>query len=173
VETKDLVTGLLGGLTRPLHIAIDGISQEHLTFRPKDACNSIAWLTWHLTRVQDRIVSSLMGQSQVWVSEGWHAKFGRPADESDAGMGHGPDEVQTIRPDGAQVLFDYYDAVFKRTEGYVNSLSSAELDRVVDPSNPEVTVGRRLQICIMDNIQHAGQAAYLRGLIEDRKVWPS
>jgi uncharacterized damage-inducible protein DinB len=173
VETKEMVTGVLGGITRPLNIALEGITLDQVTFRPNDQCNTIAWLVWHLSRVQDRIVSSLAGQPQAWVAEGWHAKFGRPADEGDAGMGHGPRDVESIRPESAQLLLDYYNAVFKRTEAYVNGLSAADFDRVVDPANPEVTVGRRLQVCIMDNVQHAGQAAYLRGLIEGRRVWPS
>ena len=53
------------------------------------------------------------------------------------------------------------------------TITSADLDRVLDPNNLEMTVGNRLRICILDNTQHAGQAAYLRGLIESRRVYPS
>lgn len=172
MEAKELVTGILSGITRPLNIAMEGITEEQLTYRPHEHSNSIGWLVWHLTRVQDRIVSGLQAKPQSWVSEGWHEKFGRPADEGDAGMGHGADQVAGLKA-SPQLLMDHYNAILRRTEAYVNSLSPADLDRVVDASNPEVTVGRRLQVCIMDNVQHAGQAAYLRGLIEGRKVWPS
>ena len=48
-----------------------------------------------------------------------------------------------------------------------------DLERVIDPANPEVTVGARLRVCILDNVQHAGQAAYVRGLIERRRVYPA
>lgn len=172
MEAKDVINGVLGSLPRTLHIALDGISAEQLTFRPADQCNTIAWLVWHLSRIQDRIVSSLAGGEQLWVSDGWHAKFGRPADPDDNGMRSGPDEVIGLRPESPQLLLDYYDAVFKRTAAYVQGLSAADFDRVIDPANPEITVGRRLQIAILDNAQHAGQAAYLRGLIEGRHVYP-
>ena len=173
MELKDFISGTLAGVSRPLNIALEGITDEQLTYRPNDHSNSIAWLVWHLTRVQDRIVSGLAGKQQAWVADGWHAKFGRPAEEGDAGMGHGPDEVASIKPQSAQLLLDHYNGILKHSEAYVSGLGPSDFDRVVDPSNPEVTVGRRLQVCIMDNVQHAGQAAYLRGLIEGRKVWPS
>jgi uncharacterized damage-inducible protein DinB len=173
MEATALAGDVLSGIPRALHIALDGLDPEKLTYRPGEHCNSIAWLVWHLTRVQDRIVSGLAEQEQAWVAEGWHAKFGRPADPGDAGMGHGPSEVVTLKPESPQVLLDYYDAVCKRTVEYLKGLSAADLDRVVDPANPEVTVGARLRVCILDNVQHAGQAAYLRGLIEGKRVWPS
>ena len=128
---------------------------------------------WHLTRIPDRLISALASREQAWVADSWHAKFGRPADAMDTGMGCAPDEVLSIRPDSPQLLLDYYDAVFKRSAEYLQTVSSADLDRVLDPNDPERTVGFRLRICILDNAQHAGQAAYLRGLIEGRRVYPS
>src|SRR5438874_1388372 len=71
VEVKDLISGILGAIPRPLNIALEGVSKEQLTYRPNEHSNTIAWLVWHLTRVQDRIVSSLMDQQQAWVAEGW------------------------------------------------------------------------------------------------------
>lgn len=62
--------------------------------------------------------------------------------------------------------------MFKRSTDYLQTITPADLDRVVDPHNPEMTVGNRLRTCILDNAQHAGQAAYLRGLIESRRVYP-
>ena len=173
MELKDFITNLLSGLPRTLHIALDGITADHLVHRPGEQSNTVAWLVWHLTRIQDRIISDLSGREQAWVTDGWHAKFGRPADAMDTGMGCTPEQVLSIRPESPQLLLDYYDAVFKRSAEYLQTITPADLDRVLDPNNPEMTVGNRLRICILDNTQHAGQAAYLRGLIESRRVYPS
>jgi uncharacterized damage-inducible protein DinB len=173
VEIKDFITNLLGGLPRTLHIALDGITAEQLTYRPGEQSNTIAWLVWHLSRTQDRIVSDLAGREQAWVADGWHGKFGRPANPMDTGMGCAPDEVLSVRPESPRLLLDYYDAVFKRSAQYLQTVTAADLDRLLDPDNPEMTVGNRLRICILDNTQHAGQAAYLRGLVEGRRVYPS
>ena len=173
MELTDFIRDVLGGLPRALHVALDGITPEQLTHQPGKESNSIAWLVWHLTRTQDRIVSDLAGRDQAWLAEGWHAKFSRPAEAADTGMGHGAEQVPEIRPETAELLLDHYEAVFRRTSEYLAGLTAGDLDRVLNPDNPEVTVAARLRICILDNAQHAGQAAYLRGLIEGRRVYPS
>ncbi len=53
-----------------------------------------------------------------------------------------------------------------RTAEFVAGLSAADLDRVVDESwDPPVTLGVRLVSVVDDDAQHAGQAAYVRGLL--------
>ena len=68
---------------------------------------------------------------------------------------------------GEEKLTAYYDAVHEQTIRYVRGLSDDDLDRVVDKAwDPPVTLAVRLVSVISDDLQHAGQAAYLRGLIE-------
>ena len=48
----------------------------------------------------------------------------------------------------------------------LTSLSADDLDRVVDRRwDPPVTLGVRLVSVADDGLQHAGQAAYVRGLL--------
>src|SRR5213080_3511705 len=111
MDCKDLIMDGLNRVDEDLRAALDGLSAEQLAFRPANHTNSIAWLAWHLTRVEDDHVSELAGRDEAWVTEGWHARFDRPADEDDTGFGHGPEEVASIRPAGPQLLLDYYAAV--------------------------------------------------------------
>jgi hypothetical protein len=77
--------------------------------------------------------------------------------------------VAAIRPDGPEVLVDYYAAVARRTQDLLRRLTPADLDRVVDERwDPPVTLGVRLVSIADDDIQHAGQAAYVRGLVAPR-----
>jgi hypothetical protein len=49
----------------------------------------------------------------------------------------------------------------------VRDLRDADLDRIVDENwNPPVTLGVRLVSVINDDLEHVGQAAFIRGLIE-------
>jgi hypothetical protein len=51
----------------------------------------------------------------------------------------------------------------------VRSLSEADLTRVVDRNwDPPVTVSVRLVSVIADDLQHVGQAAYVRGILQRR-----
>jgi hypothetical protein len=173
MQCRDLLIDGLGRVEENVRMTLDGLSAEQLAFRPAEHANSIGWLAWHLTRVQDDHVSELAGRPQAWVADGWHARFGKPADPTDTGFGYGPDQVATIRPDGPQVLLDYYTAVHQRSLEYLGQVSCDDLDRVVDTHwDPPVTAGVRLVSVVDDCAQHVGQMAYIRGLLEGRKWLP-
>ena len=92
-----------------------------------------------------------------------------PFDPSATGYGHSRDDVAAVQVSSAELLTGYYDAVHERTVRYVQTLTPPDLDRIVDDSwDPPVSLGVRLVSVISDNLQHAGQAAYVRGLAERR-----
>jgi uncharacterized damage-inducible protein DinB len=146
---------------------VDGLSAEHLAARPNGEANSIAWLIWHLTRIQDDHIAEVAGRQQVWLSKGWVDRFGLPFDPADHGYGHSSEQVAAVRPESGELLVGYHDAVFEQTVRYLSNLLDADLDRVVDTSwDPPVTLGVRLISVISDDLQHAGQAAYAAGLLK-------
>jgi hypothetical protein len=126
-------------------------------------------LVWHLTRIQDDHIGDAAGSEQIWTSEGWCDRFGLPFDPAATGYGHSSDDVAAVQVGSAELLLGYFDAVHERTVRYVRQLTPPELDRIVDESwDPPVSLGVRLVSVIADNLQHAGQAAYVRGLAERR-----
>ncbi len=144
-----------------------GLTAEQLAWQPGPGANSAGWLLWHLTRVQDDHVSEAAGVAQAYVADGWAQRLGLAPDDSDTGYGHQPEQVTAVRISSADQLIGYHDAVSERTIRYVRGLTAADLDRVVDSQwDPPVTLGVRLVSVFDDDMQHAGQAAYLRGLIE-------
>jgi Protein of unknown function (DUF664) len=148
--------------------AVTGLSAEELAFRPEGQSNSIAWLVWHLTRIQDDHVAGLHGGEQIWTASGWAERFGLPFGAADTGYGHGPDEVAAVTADGA-LLLGYFEDVHEATLAYVAGLTESDLTRVVDTNwDPPVTMSIRLISVIADDLQHAGQAAYVRGILQLR-----
>jgi hypothetical protein len=148
--------------------AVRGLSEEELAFRPEGRCNSIAWLVWHLTRIQDDHVADVAGTEQAWTAEGWADRFGLPFAAAETGYGHSGAEVGAVRAP-ADLLVGYYEAVHGRTVKYVQGLVRADLDHVVDENwDPPVTLGVRLVSVINDDLQHGGQAAYVRGMLPRR-----
>lgn len=167
MTSADLLTDAFGRVREAVQQAVMGLTPQQLAFRPYPAGNSIAWLVWHLTRIQDDHVAGVMGTEQVWQAGNWAPRFGLPAGSMDHGYGHTPDQVATITVDSAEVLTAYYDAVHEQTIRYVSALTDADLPRIVDPHwDPPVTLAVRLVSVIDDDLEHAGQAAYLRGIIE-------
>jgi uncharacterized damage-inducible protein DinB len=171
MTVADLLADAFGRIRQVVHGAVDGLTPGQLTFRPDNGSNSIAWLVWHLTRIQDDHVADVAGTGQVWTSTrdgaSWADRFGLPFAASATGYGHGAEAVAAVQVRSAELLTGYYDAVHQETIEYVQSLTDVDLDRVVDKAwDPPVTLGVRLVSVISDDLQHAGQAAYLRGLIE-------
>lgn len=146
--------------------AVAGLTPQQLRWSPEPGANPIGWLVWHLTRIQDDHVAEILGQDQVWARDGWPHRFGLDPDTEDTGYGHTAAQVAAVRPESAQVLVEYYEAVAARTREFLRGLTDEELDRVVDERwDPPVTLGVRLVSVLNDDAQHVGQAAYVRGLL--------
>src|SRR3954467_6842555 len=145
MDAKDVLLDGFDRLPELVRGAVSGLTPDQLRRPPAPGANTVGWLVWHLTRVQDGHLAELRGAEQVYLSDGWAARFGRDADPSDSGYGHSPDEVLAVRPENAEALIDYYTAVHERTVAYVGKLTGADLDRVVDEAwDPPVTLGVRL-----------------------------
>jgi hypothetical protein len=169
MTSAELLVDAFGRIRGVVHRTVDGLTPEQLTFRLDPETNSIAWLVWHLTRIQDDHVAGVAGAEQVWTSQGWVERFGLPFDPRDTGYGHRADEVAAVRVDSGELLVGYYDAVHAHTVRYVERLGDADLARIVDRSwDPPVTLGVRLVSVIADDLQHAGQAAFVRGILQRR-----
>ena len=130
----------------------------------------MGWLAWHLTRVQDDHIAGLMEEEQLWVKDGWHETFGRSSNPKDIGFGHTSEEVAALKSPDVDTLLKYHSAVLERTKQYINSLSLADLDRELNEPwfQPLPTVGVRLVSVLNDSLQHAGQIAYVRGLLKGK-----
>jgi uncharacterized damage-inducible protein DinB len=167
--STDLLTDALGRIHEVVHDAVDGLNADELAYRADGTSNSIAWLVWHLSRITDDHIADAAGTEQVWITGGWVDRFGLPFGPRATGYGHGGDDVAAVQVKSPELLTAYFDAVHEETRRFVQGLSEADLDRVVDESwDPPVTLAVRLISVISDDLQHGGQAAFLRGIVERR-----
>jgi uncharacterized damage-inducible protein DinB len=159
---------LLDGFSRVhdvVHHAVDGLPEDQLEARLDKDANSIAWLAWHLSRVQDDHLAEVAGLDQVWMAKGWKDRFGLPLSARSTGYGHSSREVAAVKAT-AEMLTGYYDEVHEQTTRYVKGLHEKDLDRIVDERwDPPVSLGVRLVSVIEDDLQHGGQAAFIRGVL--------
>jgi hypothetical protein len=168
MDVHELLLDAFGRVRDAAHGAVEGASTAVLTYRPDPDANCIAWLVWHLTRIQDDHVTAVAGTQQQWVAGGWAERFGLPFPPSATGYGHSSEEVGAVRVDGPRLL-GYFDAVHEQTMRYVGGLRPGDLDRIVDERwDPPVSLGVRLVSVVDDDLEHVGQAAFLRGLAERR-----
>jgi uncharacterized damage-inducible protein DinB len=169
VTPAELLADAFERIRDGVHAAVDGLTPDQLAHRVDEQANTIAWLVWHLTRVQDDHVAEVAGAKQLWTSESWAERFDLPFGPGATGYGHGPDEVAAVRVESPEVLVGYHDAVAAQTLRYVRGLSDDDLDHIVDAAwDPPVTLGVRLVSVVGDDMQHVGQAAFLRGIVQRR-----
>jgi hypothetical protein len=169
MTSAELLVDAFGRIRQVVHRVVDGLTPEQLAFRVDPEANSVAWLVWHLTRIQDDHLADAGGFQQAWTSQGWVERFGLPFHPHATGYGHRAEEVAAVRVESGELLLGYHDAVHQQTTRYVAGLDDADLGRIVDRSwDPPVTLGVRLVSVVADDLQHAGQAAFVRGILQRR-----
>ena len=166
MTSADLLVDAFGRVRDAVHTAVTNLSAEQLAYRIDGSANSIAWLVWHLSRIQDDHIADVTQTEQVWVSGGWAERFGLPFPTLAHGYGHSSADVAAVRVESPDLLTGYYDAVHEQTIRFVAGLTDADLPRVVDERwDPPVTLAVRLVSVISDDLQHVGQAAFVRGIL--------
>lgn len=167
MQSSELLAEAFGRVRGIVHDAVAELTTEQLNFRVEEGANSVAWLVWHLSRVQDSHIAEVADTEEVWRSGHWVHRFRLPLDESSTGFGQGLAEMAAVRVESPDLLTGYYDQVHEQTLGYLRTLADTELDKVIDQRwDPPVTLGVRLASVLADDLQHAGQAAYLRGIVD-------
>jgi hypothetical protein len=166
MNVNELLADGLGRVREQMPDVVAGLGDDDLAWRPDPEANSIAWLVWHLTRIEDDHVAGVAETEQVWTADGWVDRFGLPFDARAHGYGMSAADVGRVRASG-ELLAGYYDAVAARSAAYVATLQPDDLDRVVDEAwDPPVTLGVRLVSVVNEVNAHLGQAQYVRGLLE-------
>ena len=164
MDARGVLTEAFGRITELYADVADGLDVQGLAHRPGGTGNSIGWLLWHLARVQDDHVAHLAGTPQVW--EEWQERVGLPNGTDDIGFGHTSEQVDAVRIADPALLAAYHHEVTLATARYLETVDERELEREVDQRwDPPVTAGVRLVSIIGDCLQHLGQAAYVKGLL--------
>jgi uncharacterized damage-inducible protein DinB len=160
MTSAEILADAFGRVLATVHEAVRGLTSSQLATRLDGDANSIAWLCWHLARVQDDHLADAFGVPQVWT------EYGKRFGPAETGYGHSSRQVAQVTVASGDLLTGYHDAVHEQTIRLVSGVTDADLSRVVDEAwDPPVTLGVRLVSVISDGLQHAGQAAFIRGIL--------
>ena len=121
---------LAGGFTMQ-DDTLKRLDDEHLRANPDGLC-SIVWHIWHMTRIEDVTVNTMLrGRPEVLDSGDWLATLG--VEERHVGTGDTDEEVRGFseRVD-VHALLAYRDAVGRETRAWVREVDFATLDAVPD-----------------------------------------
>ena len=124
MESIELLTDAFERIRDGIHPAVNGLSAEELAFRPDAESNSIAWLAWHLTRIQDDHVADLAGIGQRWLDGGWSGTSPYRSIPRTPATAMIPDQVAAVQAD-ARTLLDYFEDVHGATLAYLATLTTS------------------------------------------------
>jgi hypothetical protein len=110
--------------------AIKQLGDEQLRGRPHPGVNTIAWLLWHMARVEDVGVNRFAADRPQVLEDGWLAKLGVGRRDVGTGMSDAEVDELSARVD-LDALRGYWDAVTRRTPEVVASLRGSDLDAIV------------------------------------------
>lgn len=108
------------------------LSYEEMKQRSDDKGNSIAWLMWHLARIEDQTVHTfIQGKPQILVSGGWQERI--EIEGAATGLGFGDEEVAEVtRAMNVEAVDDYWKAAQKASYEWLRSISREDLEFVPD-----------------------------------------
>ncbi|HYB16284.1 MAG TPA: DinB family protein, partial [Streptosporangiaceae bacterium] len=130
MRSADILADAFGRVQDTVHGAVRGLTSSQLAVRLDRDANSIAWLIWHLTRVQDDHLAGAFAVPQVWTEYG--KRFELPFPPADIGYGHSSEQVAQVTVASGDLLTGYHDAVHEQTLRLIAGVTGADLDRVVD-----------------------------------------
>ncbi len=114
--------------------ALAGMSADQLRMVPEGMDHSIAWIVWHLARIEDVTMSVLVaGEPQVYLEEGWFERQG-------VGIKHTgnlmvPDSVEAFSQAVViESVLGYRLAVGRNTARIAGELAQEQVQLRIDPA---------------------------------------
>jgi len=163
VDFKEIVRTGFDEYLHELKRALEGLSDEERRFQPAPDSHHIDFTVWHMARVEDDWFQRFAQSTDtVWQRDRWHQRLGMP--ERESGFGYTGEQVRDLPAYDMAQMLEYYDAVRVETYRYLDSLEESDLGNAPHPRRPGYTVAKIFGYLMIEEGQHAGQVAYLRGI---------
>ena len=165
MDYKDIIRMALAEYSEDMARALEGLTAEERRYQPTSESNHIDFLVWHIARVEDGWINSYARQSNtVWEEGGWANRLGLLADGG--GYGFDADQVRDLPEFDPDLLNEYAEAVRQTTLAVLEQSTSEEIGRPRDRGWREpYCIGSALSHLLVEESQHVGQIAYIRGML--------
>lgn len=163
MDFKSIIRMALKEFRDDLRKHLDGLTLEERRFQPTLESNHIDFVVWHMARVEDDFIQRFAQRiDTLWETDDWHQKLGLP--DKGNGFQYTAGQVKELPVYDHDLLMDYYDRVRELTLGYLNTLTAEDLEFCPHPRRPQYSVGEMFSHLIVEESQHVGHVAFIRGL---------
>lgn len=168
-DHRDLALQSISDYGRQLVRALEGVQEEEARWMPSPESNHILWILWHMGRMEDLwgwYLRSGSGDS-AWEEGGWAARLGIDVERN--GMGDSPEQVRDFPDVSIEQVTAYWQAardlltpaIEKITPHMLSDTHPGLWRHAPDRAPTLLWVLGRIPV---ENSQHTGQIAYIRGL---------
>ena len=173
---------------------VGALSDEQIAWQPHPACNSIAFLLWHVARWEDHMQATVPGMTeglsrrllsgqQIWERDGLATKWGFNAaqlGELELGTGFDRDVADEPPWPKIEVLLDYARQTCAAVEHAISFIDEAQFEEIErsqfdneymkETMEQSVTVGNAVMEHLVHTYHHLGEIFYLIGLMKQNGV---
>ena len=162
MEVKEAIVASLNESKGYLTRALNGLTQEEITWTPTSHSNSLAFTFWHVTRVEDIIINGIIRHSStIYETDGWRERMGTPGDW---GTEYTEEQLQSFPTIKLEDLRRYALAVHMSTLSLLDAITPEKLLEIPQSDLTKQTVGNLLIHLITEIAMHVGQIDYLSGV---------
>ena len=174
VDLKRFIKETIDDHRKRVFAAIRDLTLDEMYWKPNRDSNPIGFLFWHISRVEDRLITNFVqGKQEIWISGKWYEKMHLSVEGT--GLGYSLDELDEFPKLDQSLLIEYFVLVRKSTIEYLDLMSDEDfnlvLDRMPFPEyKPSIqyfkgfTIARTFRQLIGELDQHLGQISYIRGI---------
>ncbi len=174
MDLKRFIGEAIGDNRKRVLAVIRDLTLDEMYWKPKRDTNPIGFLFWHISRVEDRLITNFVqGKKEIWLSGKWHEKMNLSV--VGTGLGYSLDELDQFPNLDQCLLTEYFNLVRKSTIEYLDSVPEKDFDLVLDrvpfpEYKPAIqyftgfTIARAFRQLIGELDQHFGQISYIRGV---------
>lgn len=169
---------------------VSELSDEQLAWRPHPACNSVAFLLWHMARWEDHMQATVPGMTkelarrlppsqQIWERDQISKKWGfaeLQLGELDLGTGFDRNVSEEPPWPGKEALLDYARQTFATVEHAISFIDEEQFEEIERSEfdneymqgtmEESVTVGNAVMEHLVHTYHHLGEIYYLVGLMK-------
>ncbi|MCL0102086.1 DinB family protein [Dehalococcoidia bacterium] len=167
MSVKEFIRDSLALTRKDLLENVRDLDPEELQSRVVPHVNPIAFLLWHLARVEDGwIQRPVQRRDHLWLTNGWHRKFEMPEDQRDIGHNYSVEQIDAFKTPSLDLLLGYLEEARGATLAFLDLWDPDTDQREVRTIwGSIIGVADVFKILLWEINQHAGQIAYIRGLL--------